>query len=68
MRLDENLNGVKLSCVFDEENGYELGSVQAGSMYGIGIGDGVDGYGIFIDREQAAELLESLLEFIQGGE
>lgn len=60
------LNTVNLPCTLSS-GAHVIGAEIAG-LYGIGVGTEDDGRGVFIDREQAAELLESLLQFIEGGE
>lgn len=66
--VEGELNNLTLDCHFQPEMQLVAGEIIG--LYGIGIGpnSGEEDTGIFIDREQAAELLESLLEFIEGGE
>lgn len=64
--VNRELNTVTLPCSLG--SGARFIGAEIGDLYGLGVGAEDDGRGIFIDREQAAELLESLLEFIEGGE
>ncbi len=59
------LNTVNLPCALS--SGARVIGAEITGLYGIGVGTGEDGHGVFISREQAAELLESLLQFIEGG-
>lgn len=68
MRHENGVNGVNIQCALAGEAGAALITAQAGGLYGIGVGNGEDGRALFLTREDAAELLESLLEFIEGGE